>query len=129
MNTKGHPFFDENGHLPLTLALNHVQSTSHAPLATASVNQGVVNFSRATLKFLRLRMRWPQRVRTVRILRMSECKRGCGFLQFLQGPGFSQVSCLRERGVCQWPRLCTEVADKIRGRGPKRCVCEDEDAF
>jgi hypothetical protein len=44
---------------------------------------------RATLRFLKLRMRWPQRVRTVRILRMSRCKRGCVFLQFLQGPGCS----------------------------------------
>jgi hypothetical protein len=33
-------------------------------------------------------MRWPQRVRVVRILRMSECKRGCIFLQFLQEPVF-----------------------------------------
>ena len=33
--------FDKHkkGLLPLTLALNHVQSTSHAPPATASVNQ------------------------------------------------------------------------------------------
>jgi hypothetical protein len=29
----------------MTLALNHVQSTSHAPPATASVNQGVAIFS------------------------------------------------------------------------------------
>ena len=33
-------------------------------------------------------MRWTQRVRTVRILRMGKCKRGCVFLQSLQGPGF-----------------------------------------
>jgi hypothetical protein len=46
---------------------------------------------RATLRFLRLRMRLPQRVRTVMIRRMSECKRGCVFLPFLQGPGLSQV--------------------------------------
>jgi hypothetical protein len=38
MNTKNHSFFNQNGHLPLTLAHNHVQSTSHAPPATASVN-------------------------------------------------------------------------------------------
>jgi hypothetical protein len=45
---------------------------------------------RARLRFVRLRMRWqPQRGRTVRILRVSECKRGCVFLQFLQETGFS----------------------------------------
>jgi hypothetical protein len=38
------------------------------------------------LRFLKLRMRWPQKVR---ILRMNECKRGYVFLQFLQEPGFS----------------------------------------
>ena len=37
---------------------------------------------RSTLKFLRLRMKWPKRVRPVRILRLSERERG--FLQFLQ---------------------------------------------
>jgi hypothetical protein len=61
-------------------------------VATALQLSGTLRMRlRATLRFLRLRMRWPQRVRTVTILRMSECKRGCVFHQILQGPGFSSV--------------------------------------
>ena len=50
MNTQGHPFFNQNGHLPLTLAVKHVQSTSHVPPATSFVNQGITIFSLLTIK-------------------------------------------------------------------------------
>jgi hypothetical protein len=46
-------------------------------------------------------MRWPQRVRTVNIHRMSECKRGFVFLPFLQETGFLLIKTLVYMNVFQ----------------------------
>jgi proteasome lid subunit RPN8/RPN11 len=42
MNTKWHPSFDQWPSAPDRRALNHVQPTSHAPPAAASVNQAMM---------------------------------------------------------------------------------------
>jgi hypothetical protein len=62
------------------------------------------------MRFLRLRMRWPQKVRTVRILRMSEYKRGCVFLQFLQGPGFPSKTLVYVNIFQRTADICTQSA-------------------
>ena len=78
---------------------------------------------RARLVFLRLRMRWPQRVRTARIPRMSECKRGCVFLQCLQGTGFSPLLLLLPFLLLLFLLPSLSAVPTAPVSGPVRAIC------